>query len=128
MKSSESALDAVVRTTTRRISPVSNPPVDAIEPETGQIQEQEGQSAVAAPDRASSRREPTEAVEFANATTELLDKKISFTFDERINHVVVTIVRDSTQEVIRQIPAEEMIELVAQFRDDFRGLIFNRQV
>lgn len=64
---------------------------------------------------------------FANAVMQLLDKKIAFNYDERIDRVVVKVVRDSTEEVIRQIPPEEMIELVARFRTELRGLLFNSQ-
>ena len=70
---------------------------------------------------------PQQEVAFANAITALFDKKISFNYDERIDRVVVKVMRDSTEEVIRQIPPEEMIELIAKFREDLRGLIFNRQ-
>jgi flagellar protein FlaG len=66
-----------------------------------------------------------QAVEMANRIADFLDKKISFTYDERIDQVIVKIVRKSTDEVIRQVPPEEMVELMAKLREDFRGLIFN---
>jgi flagellar protein FlaG len=67
-----------------------------------------------------------DAVTVANTLADFLDKKISFAYDERINQVIVKIIRESTQEVIRQIPPEELVELMAGFRKDFRGLIFNQ--
>jgi uncharacterized FlaG/YvyC family protein len=66
-----------------------------------------------------------QAVEMANRIADFLDKKIAFTYDERIDQVIVKIVRKSTEEVIRQVPPEEMVELMAKLREDFRGLIFN---
>ena len=57
---------------------------------------------------------------------ELFDTKISLSYDERINRVIVKIMKESTEEVIRQIPPEEVVELTAKLREDFRGLIFNR--
>jgi len=63
---------------------------------------------------------------FANAIAEFLNQNVSFRYDERIDQIVVKVTRDGTDEVIRQIPAEEMIEMIAKFRKDFRGLIFNR--
>ncbi len=67
----------------------------------------------------------TKAVDTANAIADFLDKKISFAYDKRINRVVVRVLRNSTDEVIRQIPPEEMIELMARLREDFGGLIVN---
>ena len=72
------------------------------------------------------RGQMADAVAVANTLADFLDKKISFAYDERINQVIVKIIRESTQEVIRQIPPAEMVELMAGFREDFRGLIVNQ--
>lgn len=65
-------------------------------------------------------------VAFANAVAELLSQRVSFNYDERIDQIVVKVTRGTSEEVIRQIPSEEMIKLMAKFRRDFRGLIFDR--
>ena len=65
-------------------------------------------------------------VAFANAIAEFLNQQVSFTYDKRINQIVVKVTKGNTEEVIRQIPTEEMIELMIRFQKDFRGLIFNR--
>ena len=67
-----------------------------------------------------------EEVAFANAIAEFLNQQVSFSYDPRINQIVVKVTKGNTEEVIRQIPSEEMIELITKFRKDFRGLIFNR--
>ena len=67
-----------------------------------------------------------EEVAFANAIAEFLNQQVSFSYDNRINQIVVKVTKGDTEEVIRQIPSEEMIELMTRFRKDFRGLIFNR--
>jgi len=67
-----------------------------------------------------------EEVAFANAIAEFLNQEVSFSYDKRIDQIVVTVTKGNTEEVIRQIPSEEMIELITKFRKDFRGLIFNR--
>ena len=72
------------------------------------------------------RGRTADAVAVANTLADFLDKQISFAYDERINQVIVKVIRESTQEVIRQIPPEEMVELMARLREDFRGLIFNQ--
>jgi flagellar protein FlaG len=69
-------------------------------------------------------------VALANAIVEFLNQKVSFSYDTRVDQIVVKVTRGSTEEVIRQIPSEEMIKLMTKFRKDFwkdfRGLIFNR--
>ena len=70
---------------------------------------------------------PAQAVAFANTVAALFDTKLSFNYDERIDRVVVSIKEGSTDEVIRQFPPEEMIELAAKFRAHSRGLILNCQ-
>jgi len=69
-------------------------------------------------------------VAFANAIAEFLNQNVSFSYDTRIDQIVVKVTRGNTEEVIRQIPSEEMIKLITKFRkdfqNDFRGLIFNR--
>ena len=65
-------------------------------------------------------------VAFANAIAEFLNQQVSFSYDTRIDQIVVKVTKGNTEEVIRQIPSEEMIKLITKFRKDFRGLIFNR--
>ena len=67
-----------------------------------------------------------EEVAFANAIAAFLNQQVSFSYDTHINQIVVKVTKGDTEEVIRQIPSEEMIELITRFRKDFRGLIFNR--
>jgi flagellar protein FlaG len=72
-------------------------------------------------------KEILQAVELANTVADLLDKKISFHYDERIDQVIVSIVEGNSKEVIRQIPPEEIIELTVKLREDFRGLILDQK-
>ncbi len=69
-----------------------------------------------------------EEVAFANALTEFLNHEVSFSYDKRIDQIVVTVTHGADKEVIRQFPSEEMIQLMVKFRRDFRGLIFHRTV
>lgn len=64
--------------------------------------------------------------EFANAVASLFDKRISFSYDDRINSVVVKVIQEGSEEVIRQIPPKEMIDLRARLKEGFQGLIFNK--
>lgn len=67
-----------------------------------------------------------DGVAVANAIATFLNTKVSFTYDKRIEQIVVKVIRGDSEEVIRQIPSEEMIKMAVQFRQDFRGLIVNR--
>ena len=67
-----------------------------------------------------------DSVAFANAIAAFLDTQVSFTYDKRIEQIVVKVTKGDSEEIIRQIPSEEMIKMVVQLRQDFRGLIFNR--
>ena len=81
-------------------------------------------------DQEKSSKELVQEVAFANAIAEFLNQKVSFSYDARVDQIVVKVTRGDTEEVIRQIPSEEMIKLMTKFRKDFwkdfRGLIFNR--
>ena len=68
-----------------------------------------------------------EAVDAANKMAKLFDSRISFSYDDRIEKVVIKIVEDSTDEIIRQIPPEMMIKMRERLREGFRGVIFDRK-
>ena len=69
----------------------------------------------------------SQTVAFANTMANLFSTKLSFYYDERIDKVVVSVKTGDTNEVIRQIPPEQMVELAAKFRHQLRGLILNHQ-
>ncbi len=53
--------------------------------------------------------------------------KVSFDVDEETGRSVVRVVNKETGEVIRQVPPEELLTLVARMRQ-LSGLIFNKEV
>ena len=53
--------------------------------------------------------------------------KVSFDVDEGTGRSVVRVVNKETGEVIRQVPPEELLTLVARMRQ-LSGLIFNKEV
>ena len=69
----------------------------------------------------------SQTVAFANTIANLFSTKLSFNYDERIDKVVVSVKEGDTDEVIRQIPPEQMVELAAKFKNQLRGLILNYQ-
>ena len=56
------------------------------------------------------------AVEQANKIGKRLDKILSFNIDVKTNKVVVNIVDKSTGKVVRVIPPEEMLRMVAHLK------------
>ncbi|MCZ6873855.1 MAG: flagellar protein FlaG [bacterium] len=74
----------------------------------------------------SSNREVSETVALANRIAEVLDRKISFSYDDKLDQIIVKIVKKSTGETIRQIPPQEMVELIANLREGIRGLLLNQ--
>ena len=69
----------------------------------------------------------SQTVAFANSVADLFSTELSFRYDERIDRVVVRVKKGNTDEIIRQIPPENMIELAAKFKSQLRGLILNGQ-
>jgi flagellar protein FlaG len=69
----------------------------------------------------------SQAVKLANSIAETLDKKISFSYDDKLEQVIVKVVRESTGETIRQIPPQEMIDLMVSLREGIRGLVLNQK-
>jgi uncharacterized FlaG/YvyC family protein len=74
------------------------------------------------PDRESLNKE----IGFANSVAALFDKKVSFSYDDRIKQVVVKVIQEGTEEVIRQFPPEEMINLRLWLKANFQGMILNQ--
>ena len=67
-------------------------------------------------------------IAFANSVTKLFDNKVSFSYDNRIKQVVVKVIDNDTEQVIRQFPPEEMIKLRLQLKENFQGIILNKEV
>lgn len=56
------------------------------------------------------------AIAQANMIGELLDKRLSFNIDMKTKKVVVKIVEKSTGNVVRVLPPEEMLRMVAHLK------------
>jgi flagellar protein FlaG len=73
---------------------------------------------------------PTEDVvrqtELANTVAASFDRRLSFSYDTRIDRVVVKVIENNTEEVIRQIPPKELVDLHARLQGGVQGLILNK--
>lgn len=56
-----------------------------------------------------------------------INNSVEFSINEDVHRVVVTVVDNSSKEVIRQIPSEEMIA-IAKALDSIKGLLFRQKV
>ena len=68
-----------------------------------------------------------EAVERINDFIQIARSDLVFSVDESTGRTVVSVVDAQTQEVIRQIPSEEVLAIAARL-DEARGLLFEGKV
>jgi flagellar protein FlaG len=61
----------------------------------------------------------------ANELARKFSRELSFSYDERIDRVVVTVREGDTDKVVRQLPPEEMIRLAVKM-DDILGMLVNQ--
>ena len=58
------------------------------------------------------------AVEELQAFVDGLDRNLSFRRDESIDRSIITVRDANTNQLVRQIPAEEVVEIARQIRED----------
>ena len=67
------------------------------------------------------------AVEEANAFVQNMQRNLSFTVDEELGEPIISVTDMETDEVIRQIPSEELVVLRKKM-DDVVGILFDTKV
>ncbi len=74
------------------------------------------------------RLQREEAVEFTAELNKVFDQtKLSFQVDDRSEKVVIKVIDKESNEVIRQIPSEEVVALRERV-EHLRGMLFNQKV
>lgn len=68
-----------------------------------------------------------EAVNRLNEHVQNLQRSLKFSVDEGTGHTVITVIDRDTNEVIRQIPSEETIEILSRLQAA-TGLLLSEQV
>ncbi len=68
----------------------------------------------------------SEAMDRVAGTAKLFDRKIQLEVDKELNMVVVKIIDRETNEVIRQLPPEEMVKLSRNARE-LKGLLIDKE-
>ena len=87
--------------------------------------------AAPAPVKAPATPEPdeaqlTQAVRDANHAARMVSSNIEFSVDQKSGKTIVKVVDSTTQQLIRQMPTEEMIE-IARALDRMQGMLLKRQ-
>ncbi|HBH62368.1 MAG TPA: hypothetical protein DDX85_11660 [Nitrospiraceae bacterium] len=67
-----------------------------------------------------------EAVDKIQEAANLFNKKIHIEVEEELNMVIVKVIDSETEEVIRQIPPKELVEL-SKHAKDLKGLLINKE-
>ncbi|GAB4268686.1 MAG: hypothetical protein Kow0029_04150 [Candidatus Rifleibacteriota bacterium] len=67
-----------------------------------------------------------EAVDKINKTAVIFDRTLRFQIHEATHRTMVSVIDTVSNKVIRQIPAEEVLDLVAKM-NDYIGLIFDKK-
>lgn len=68
-----------------------------------------------------------EMVDSLRDLTETLQTKLNFSVNEGTNDIVVKVIERGTDKIIRQIPSEEMLQLMEKMQD-FSGFLLNDNI
>ncbi len=72
--------------------------------------------------------ELTEAVKQINGHVQNTQRDLLFSIDEGSGRTTITVLDSKTQEIIRQIPSEEVLAMVERLKDLSGGLLFSSDV
>ncbi len=81
---------------------------------------------VAKENKEESEKELKEAVDKLNKTAVIFDRSLRFQIHDKTHRTMVSVIDIVQDKVIRQIPNEEVLDLVAKM-DDYLGLIFDKK-
>ena len=76
--------------------------------------------------REASRQEIDNIVTTLNRAATSVDKRVSFTFNEKTRRVVMKITDPITREVVKQIPSKDMVRILENIHD-FVGMFVDEQ-
>ncbi|OGK09461.1 MAG: hypothetical protein A2W80_02485 [Candidatus Riflebacteria bacterium GWC2_50_8] len=112
------------------IKPVLEPtPVVTVEKngDAGQVKELDRKQLESPKEnREKTQEELKEAVDKLNKTAVIFDRSLRFQVHDATHRTMVSVVDITNDKVIRQIPNEEVLDLVAKM-DDYMGLIFDKK-
>ncbi len=83
-------------------------------------------NAVQQPDAATAQSQVGQALQSINKALQKLSSNLEFTVDEESNRTIVKVMDNQTQEVIRQMPSVEAIE-ISKALDKLQGLLVRQK-
>ncbi|MDX2462934.1 MAG: flagellar protein FlaG [Porticoccus sp.] len=109
--------------------PTGNSSVSAVERQEVSLSGNQSPQSSAPREAAVSLEEVTEAVSNITDYVQSISRDLQFKIDEHVGSTVVTVLDHETQEVIRQIPSEEVVamarHIAEQAPDPVKGLLMN---
>jgi len=71
-----------------------------------------------------------EVFKFINSDIDSKNTKVEFSYNDKINQMMVQVKNEQTGEVIRSLPPEYLVKLMEKFREDgtFEGILLSRHV
>ena len=67
-----------------------------------------------------------DAIEKLNETANIFHRSLKFSINEDAKRTKISVINTDTKEVIREIPSEEVLDMVTRMRD-YLGLIFDKE-
>lgn len=68
-----------------------------------------------------------EAVDLANKEIKIFNTNLDFSIDKELNKIVVKVIDKETEEVVRQIPSEDILKMAKNF-EKYGSFLFNKNV
>jgi flagellar protein FlaG len=107
----------------KRIRAAINQRSNAVKPSPGGQQRVEKDNGNEKPSREAVEKTLVKVNELAKS----LSRKLSFSYDDRIDKIIVKVMEGDGKKIVRQIPPEEMIRLSLKM-DEIMGMLINQNV
>ena len=105
----------------KRIRTAINQGSDALKPSPGDQKRVGNQNGNEKPSREAVEKMLVKVNELAKS----LSRKLSFSYDDRIDKIIVKVMEGDGKKIVRQIPPEEMIRLSLKM-DEIMGMLINQ--
>ncbi len=67
--------------------------------------------------REASEKEIGDVLQILNSAAMKVDSRVSFSYDDKVNRVIMRVVDPDNNEVVRQIPSKEMVRLLERIHE-----------
>ncbi|MBF0498591.1 MAG: flagellar protein FlaG [Candidatus Riflebacteria bacterium] len=68
----------------------------------------------------------SDAVGTLNQAAGMVDRSLRFKIDDKTKEMMVSVIDNKTEKVIRQIPSQEVLDMVAKMKD-YMGMVFDKK-